>query len=98
MFLFHVTPDGEGLHRARITRYDDKPPTLGEWKYQESGRVVGIFRNALVRGVHMGSTIPDELAESIRQKMETEGAEKTLAGMIQSLRLAEKIAEKGDDQ
>jgi hypothetical protein len=93
IFLFHASPDGEGLHRARITRYPDKPPTLGKWTTVENdGRVVGIFRDAIANGVRMGRSIPDDLAQRMRDDMDRLGSETVLAGMIRSFRAAQEIA------
>jgi hypothetical protein len=89
IFMFHVTPDGEALHRARVTRYDDKPPTMGKWKLDDGGgQVVGQFRQSVVYGVRLGRKIPPALAEGLRNQMETHGPEKVLAAMIQSYRMA----------
>jgi hypothetical protein len=89
IFIFHVSRDGEALHRALLTRHEDGiTASLGEWREQDEGHVVGMFRQALYLGIHLGSNIPDEMAQDLRKQMDEEGAEKTLAMMIGGLRNA----------
>jgi hypothetical protein len=92
IFLLHVSPDGEALYRAPITRYPDKPPTLGAWKLEENGRAVGIFRDCLYTGVFMGRNIPDEMAAGLRRDIDKYGPDEVMAGMIRAYRNAEQIA------
>jgi hypothetical protein len=92
IFLLHVSPDGEALYRAPITRYPDKPPTLGAWKLEENGRAVGPFRDCIYNGIVLGRNIPDEMAAKLRRDIDKYGSDEVMAGMIRAYRNAEQIA------
>lgn len=92
ILLLHVTPDVEAVWHAPITRYADKPPTLGAWAHVER-RFTGRMRDAIYIGVRMGSAIPGGLAQSLREQMNKDGPEKTMAMMIRAFRTARQMAE-----
>lgn len=94
IFLYHFSPDGEALYRATITRYPDKPPELGEWKLEEHGRAVGLFRTCIRSGVLLGSKMPDAMAATFRKDMDDRGPDEVLAEMVASYSAARRMAKK----
>lgn len=68
--LMYMKPEdgADKMVRGDLTRYDDKPPTLGEWQIDDSGpmdRIAGRFGEAIHMGMDFAAEMPPELVQII---------------------------------
>lgn len=67
--ITHVDEESDGMTSAVITRFSDKPPTLGDWTCMDFGRepvrMGGRFGDAMHLGLDLVKSMPPELVEII---------------------------------
>jgi hypothetical protein len=66
VMLMHSTGEGTAMIHANVTRYPDKPPTLGDWEGGElAERASGRFGKAVSLGLRFVREMPTDLIEII---------------------------------
>ena len=96
VFMIHVTPDGDAIHSARVTRVQGRVQ-LGDWEAIEGlQRVGGRFADAIHNGITMGAQLPPEMITFIDARVADDQVEELVGPFLRAMRTIRGTAPEGE--